>query len=101
MFVVIYRWRLQEGQEPAFEQAWAELTALFKQLRGALGSRLHRAEDGMYVAYAQWPDRATYFLSAERGVPDPAIAARMNAAVTERLEPEFMETVHDLLEFEI
>lgn len=97
MFVVIYRWRVHEDRETEFEQAWAELTELYKQLRGGLGSRLHRTDEGLYVAYAQWPDRETYFLSAERGVPDAAVAARMNAAVIERLEPDFLEAVHDLL----
>jgi hypothetical protein len=100
MFVIIYRWRLHPGREAAFERAWAQLTELFKQLRGGLGSRLHRTDSGLYIAYAQWPDRETYLLSAERGVPDETLAARMNAAVAERLEPEFMETVHDLLESE-
>lgn len=98
MFVVIYRWKVHENREAEFEQAWAELTELYKQLRGGLGSRLHRTDDGLYVAYAQWPDRETYFLSAERGIPDEAVAARMNAAVIERLEPDFLEAVNDLLE---
>ncbi len=32
---------------------------LFCAARGALGSSLHRTEDGLWVAYSRWPDKAT------------------------------------------
>lgn len=91
MFVVVYRWKLVEGGEHGFKAAWEELSQLYMQLRGQLDAKLVQAEDGSWVGKATWPDRETYFLAHERGVPDPAIANRMNMFVAERLEPEFRE----------
>ena len=61
------------------------------QLRGQLDAKLTRRDDGVWTGKATWPDRETYFLAHERGVPDPAVANRMNSLVKERLEPEFSE----------
>ena len=59
MFVVIYRWYAKPGFEEACRRSWKEVAAYFVKERGALGSTLHRADDGMWVAYSKWPDRAT------------------------------------------
>jgi len=60
MFIALYRWRIKPGMEKQFEHFWQIGTPLFRDQHGALGSRLHIAEDGSYFAYAQWPDRETY-----------------------------------------
>ena len=52
-FCVVYRFKVRPGLETEFEAAWAKLTKACKRDRGGLGSRLHRAEDGLWVAYAQ------------------------------------------------
>lgn len=54
-FAVVYRWRLKEGTEERFRKAWSEVTTYLREHHGALGSRLHRGEFGLYLAYAQWP----------------------------------------------
>jgi len=61
MLVAVYRWRIKPGKEKDFERLWEAGTQMFRDEQGALGSRLHRSEDGTYFAYAQWPDRLTYF----------------------------------------
>ena len=60
MFAVIYRWKLVPGREAMFEDGWRAGTAAIAREFGGWGSRLHRGEDGVAVAYAQWPDRATW-----------------------------------------
>ena len=96
-FAVIYRWRLREGSEARFQEAWATVTRLFLADRGARGSRLHRADDGTWVAYAQWPDRDAWERSGELGPGDPDAMAAMADAIEERFEPVLLEPVADYL----
>ena len=97
MFCVIYRWRLKPGRDDEFVAAWERLTRAIRDYRGGLGSRLHRAEDGRWVAYAQWPDRAAWESARDRAPPDPDAATAMAEAVAERDEPLLLEAVADLL----
>jgi antibiotic biosynthesis monooxygenase len=60
MFAVIYRWRVIPGLETQFEEGWRAGTERIAAEFGGWGSRLHRAEDGAFIAYAQWPDKATW-----------------------------------------
>lgn len=60
MFAVIYRWRVIPGLEAQFEEGWRAGTERIAAEFGGWGSRLHKAGDGVYVAYAQWPDEATF-----------------------------------------
>ena len=62
-FAVLYRWRLTPGMEATFREGWERVTVQLKQHRGALGSRLHLAEDGTWVAYAQWPSREAWTIA--------------------------------------
>jgi heme-degrading monooxygenase HmoA len=97
MFCVIYRWRLKPGREKEFVAAWEGVTRSLRDHRGALGSRLHRAGDGRWVAYAQWPDRAAWESARDRTPADPDAAAAMAETVAERDEPLLLEAVADLL----
>lgn len=57
LFCVIYEWSVLPGKEDQFRETWRNITeAIFRQ-HGSLGSRLHHADDGRWIAYAQWPDR--------------------------------------------
>ena len=57
MFAVIYRSYLKPGREEEFQRAWRTVADYFIGHRGALGSCLHRGEDGLWVAYSRWPNR--------------------------------------------
>jgi quinol monooxygenase YgiN len=57
MFTVIYQWKLKPGLEKNFREGWRRVTEATHQHYGSLGSRLHKAEDGTWVAYAQWPNK--------------------------------------------
>ena len=98
-FAVIYRWRLRRGMEKQFQEAWAKTTKTIKEERLGLGSRLHRDDDGYWVAYAQWPSRRAWEQSRELGPADPEVSALMTAAVEESFAPVVLEPVVDLLVF--
>ena len=59
MFAVIYRWRSKPGCEEQFVDGWARVTRAMHAGCGSYGSRLHRAGDGTWVAYARRPDAET------------------------------------------
>ncbi|OGT46900.1 MAG: hypothetical protein A3F17_02315 [Gammaproteobacteria bacterium RIFCSPHIGHO2_12_FULL_41_15] len=59
MFAVIYRFKLKPDQEKTYLVSWNKITDYFIAHRGALGSCLHKGEDGLWVAYSRWPDKAT------------------------------------------
>lgn len=94
---VIYRWRIRVGMEERFRQAWEVATRLLMEERGALGSRLHRAEDDTWIAYAQWPEKKAWERSRELGSVNPASSAAMREATEESFEPVLMRPVCDHL----
>jgi len=96
-FAVIYHWRIRNGLEEQFQQAWATTTELFRAERGALGSRLHQVDDGTWVAYAQWPTRQAWENSRELGPADPSASALMVEATEESFEPILLHPVQDYL----
>jgi hypothetical protein len=58
MFAVIYRGFIKPGFEARYQAYWNKVATYFVTERGALGSTLHKTEDGMWVAYSRWPDKA-------------------------------------------
>ncbi len=97
MFAVIYRWCLKPGTESQFAAAWAERTRAIRNHDGGLGSRLHRADDGWLVAYAQWPSREAWgAFMAQSATPSPA-AILMRSCIAASEPPVCLEVVEDLL----
>jgi hypothetical protein len=61
MYCVAYKFTLLSNNSETrrqFIEVWSGLTVFFKESCGALGSRLHYADDGSFYAYAQWPSLA-------------------------------------------
>lgn len=102
MFAVIYRWKLIPGREAVFEEGWRAGTAAISREFGGWGSRLHRGEDGIAVAYAQWPDRATWEKAMEsrmRHSDDEARAKYRSSFIAGSFETLFAgEVAADLLD---
>lgn len=96
-FAVIYRWRLNAGREDQFRRAWEVVTLGIKAERGGLGSRLHQARDGTWVAYAQWPDQETWERSRELGPLDESATAEMQGAIAESFPPILLDPICDRL----
>jgi heme-degrading monooxygenase HmoA len=98
MFAAIYRWRIAPGSEAQFRRHWCEGTKLIREKCGGLGSRLHRARDGLMVAYARWPSRQ----AREQAFADLPIEVQreidaMQALVLETLPQLDLEILDDLL----
>ena len=76
MFAVVYRWRVIAGLEAEFEAGWRAGTERIAAEFGGWGSRLHKGEGDVYVAYAQWPDEATWRKAMETRMHHSDDAAR-------------------------
>ena len=94
MFAVIYRWRLEPGQEESFARGWELVTRAIRASCGSYGSRLHQGDDGTWVAYALWPDSET---RDRCDYAEEAGDRLMAAAVVERLPTTTMTVASDLL----
>ncbi|GAA2069980.1 hypothetical protein GCM10009801_20320 [Streptomyces albiaxialis] len=94
MFAVIYKWRLKQGKEEQFIASWRRMTTAIHESCGSYGSRLHRADDGTWVAYARWPDAAT----RERCQgTDPEALESMREAIEEYFPETRCEVTDDML----
>lgn len=88
MFVVIYRGFLKAGTEDQYRQYWKTVATYFVKERGSLGSTLHKTDDGMWVAYSKWPNKAT------RDASWPSNQAEMNQEI-----PSFIQEAIKGLKF--
>lgn len=96
MFCVIYRWRIKPELEDQFIENWSEITGILIKDRGGKGSRLHRGEDGLFYAYAQWnseEDRRKAF----ENFPKTAASEKMREAITESFPEIKLESIADFL----
>ncbi len=59
MFAVIYRAYIKTGMEEEYQKYWHKIATYFIENCGALGSCLHKTEEGYWLAYSRWPDKAT------------------------------------------
>ena len=96
-FIVLYRWRLIEGSEQSFTQAWTTITEILKT-RGSLGSRLHKSSDGLWYGYAQWPSATARELAFATPIENFAASHAMNKAISERFPEILLEPMADLLD---
>ena len=77
MYVAVYAWRVKPGKEKQFREAWRRGTRAITRLYGSYGSRLHRADDGRFIGYAEWPDEPTWraAFEAKMAYDDPEARA--------------------------
>jgi len=97
MFAVLYRFKLAPDTEPAFREAWRAATHAIRERYGTSGSRLHRADDGELVAYAVWPDRATWEKAQTLPSASPESGAAMRACMVGPVTATPLEVLDDLL----
>lgn len=107
MFAVIYRAYLNPGTETVYKKQWNKVANYFVKHRGAIGSCLHKTEEGFWLAYSRWPNKETRDASwpgenkPAEILPDKiktAIAEIKNCIDQKRKFPEIcMEIVDDLL----
>lgn len=107
MFAVIYRGSVYPELEQEYIALWSQITEYFMTHRGAIGSCLHKTDEGEYIAYSRWPDKATRDKSwgAEADVNEPEIALvieRFKKCIdrSEPFDEICMDVVQDLLTVE-
>ena len=97
-FTVIYSFKVHDGKEDDFIGSWLKLTELIYKYENSYGSRLHKANDHLFIAYAQWPDRETFIYSGKK-LPD--VAARYRQQMREsclEIKTEYeLYVIEDLL----
>lgn len=103
MYAISYRFQLTQSSpkvEAQFVSVWSGITEFFKDTAGALGSRLHKGDDGAFYAYAQWPDKETFEAAGGILPTEDFVKLRMQwAQLCEPSEILFKGTVEaDLLE---
>ena len=96
-FAVLYRWRLHQGAEQSFISAWSRISALLLSEHGSLGSRLHRASDGWWYSYAQWPSAQAREQAFAGGSPDTEAGRQMREAIEESLPELVLESISDFM----
>ncbi|MBX2980871.1 MAG: antibiotic biosynthesis monooxygenase [Flavobacteriales bacterium] len=92
MFTVLYTFRVKPGMEETFQRSWAFITEEYMRTRGSLGSRLHKDENGTFVAIALWPDREHW--EAQGPTDSPELT---NARDRMREACEEIQTTHELV----
>ena len=95
--VVLYRWRLHPGSESSFIEAWSRVSQLLRSERGSQGSRLHKASDGLWYSYAQWPSAQARQNAFALGPVDVQATEAMERAIAERFPEIILEPVADLM----
>jgi len=72
MFCALLKFTVKPDHDDQFRQHWLAVTQWYYHNAGSLGSRLHRANTGEYIGYAQWISREqwasqTYLQGGPRG----------------------------------
>lgn len=96
-FAVMYRWRLKPGSEERFVDGWHRVTAAILDACGSFGSRLHRCEDGTWIAYARWPSDEVRRRCFDGPPLDPEGSRMMRDAIDEEYDEVRLQVVDDLL----
>ena len=98
MFVAIYSFKVKENCEDAFVKSWEDLTKLIYEFENSLGSRIHKKSENEFIAYAQWPNKATWENSGAK-MPESANSIRkiMKDSCDEISTLHELEMVSDLL----
>ena len=101
MIVVIYKFEIKPNKFIDFLKYWKKMTLLIHQYEKGLGSRLHKKEENVYIAYAQWPDRETWSNSGVN-LPKEAEVIRneMRKVCSKVTILNELEVVEDLLKTE-
>lgn len=95
-FCVIYRARVHPGKEATYIAAWSRLTKLLRS-RGSLGSRLHHGADGIWYAYAQWPNARTREEAFKLPSVDPVADQQVVGCISEYFPEIVLEPIEDQL----
>ncbi len=94
MYIVMFRFVVKPEKEAQFLAAWPATTQGIYLFKGSMGSRLHRDKRGDFIAYAQWPDEATWQAASSVMMSDDYEQARQN--MRDALNLESTEILHEM-----
>ena len=57
VFAVVYKFKLKPAQEDSYKKSWHMVAEYFVANCGAIGSSLHKGDDGLWLAYSRWPNK--------------------------------------------
>ncbi len=97
MFVVIYHWKLKEGKDLEFREAWRQATRAIYSKKGSLGSQLMQAVDGTYYGVARWPSRDLWLLRSNPEPADPLASQVMADLIETTYPPVELDVTDDML----
>ncbi|MBL8152186.1 MAG: hypothetical protein JNN15_19865 [Blastocatellia bacterium] len=102
MYVVVYTWRLEEGKEELFRQGWRHITeTIYKQCK-SFGARLHKTDEGIWIAYTLWPDRESQISCLKIGFDrDPKGFGMIYDTIEEAYPVLHLTITDDLLKTEL
>lgn len=104
MIGIIYRSYIKKDYQEKYQNAWEIIADYFVQERGAIGSCLHKIDEGYFLAYSRWPNRKVREKSKiinlinDKNVPEKvrlAVKVIQNAKDTNK--EKFNEIVMDLI----
>jgi hypothetical protein len=102
MFCVLYKFTVKPSYEDHFRHHWSAVTQWYYRHAGSLGSRLHRASTGVYIAYAQWQSRAQWEQQRERANTELHQHRQGMRDACEKIEVLYeLETTDDYLQQEV
>ncbi|WP_338517312.1 antibiotic biosynthesis monooxygenase family protein [Alteromonas gracilis] len=74
MYAIVIEFDVKAGKETEFVKYWSQTTEYFLNVHNSCGSRLHKSDTGLYVAYALWPSKAIYEEATRKA---PEVSARV------------------------
>lgn len=96
MYIVLYRWRIKPECEDQFIEGWSDVTRFYAEKFDSLGSRLHRGDDGVWYAYAQW-ESAAHRENAFENIPDLPARDKMRESIAASFPPVELAIEADFL----
>ena len=102
MFCILYKFTMKSGCLDPFRHHWSAVTQWYYRNAGSLGSRLHRANTGEFVAYAQWQTRTQWEQQRDRS--DAGLQQHRQAMrdACEQIEVLYqLDVVDDLLQHDV
>lgn len=97
MIVILFRWEIDPIHEKIFKEGWSELVQRNIEKYGALGSRLHKTKDNMWISYSQWISEDHYLKALDLEDKHEEARVKMLTAIIRSEEPFIMVPVLDHL----
>jgi hypothetical protein len=104
MIGIIYRSYIKKDYQEKYQNAWEIIADYFVQERGAIGSCLHKIDEGHFLAYSRWPNRKVrekskvMYLINDKSIPEKVrLAIKIIKDSKDNNKEQFDEIVMDLI----